>query len=933
MKKLTLLLLVSMAFSLNAQQLAFPEAEGFGRFATGGRNGTVYHVTNLDDSGPGSFRDAVSQPNRIVVFDVGGVIYIDERIVINRNITIAGQTAPGEGITIYGNGIALNDNSGNSIIRYIRIRMGQNGDYGKDAIGISAGTDYIFDHVSVSWGRDGTFDINGTGIDDISIQDCIISQGINKDNHSTGGLMQSGKFSIIRTLWIDNKTRNPKGRGPIEFINSVIYNWAEHGFIMGDTEGVSECNLIGSYFIAGPSSSTGSYISGTTPSFYLYPSDNWLDGNKDGTLNGELLVSGEGDYKTATIKATPFNYPGVNNLLSAPDAVNHIIDHAGASLVRDEVDELLINQLKSFGTLGQIINTEDDNGIPGAVGTVMNGPKPADTDSDGMPDEWEDANGTNKNVNDAMTISGNGYANIENYINSLTEALPFLIPPFDIEVSGITTNSVTLTWTNDEEEADELVIEYGPSPDTFEYSMSVDGDATGATITGLQSGTTYYIRIKAVNATLESVYSEVLTAETEPEAGPPVACSSPSPADGSTIGFLNGVILTWENTTSTLGGKLYYDVYFGTSEGAMELVSSGQTGRSYSAGTLEASATYYWRVKATNDLGFHDGLTWSFTSGSSAPRRVLYIPFDETSGTVAENMAGPNDAEAINNLVPEWESGQKGNCIVFNASPVNGCLSVDHYDDLAMGTSPFTLSLWYKSTGGGREDIYLLHKGTHSAEYGTLGTGKWVGIQYKAGERFTFAIDDNAAKSDLNITDNPGQYFDGEWHHLVCMRDVPADKLKVFIDGVKIMEAADNTGDISEQAEFVIGNCNYNFDTPFPGSLDELEVYNDALTDDDIAYLYHSTAVSVPGTIPRTKTLHLFPNPFTESLKFFVPEEYAGNLSVQVFDATGRMIYSEQFENTSSQITVGGLDVLPAGIYFCRIYGNARHYTGRIVKN
>jgi pectate lyase len=183
---------IAMIFSaceLNAQQPAFPSAEGFGKYATEGRNGTVYHVTNLDDSGPGSFRDAVSQSNRIVVFDAGGVIHISSRIVIQRNVTVAGQTAPGDGVTIYGNGIALNDNSGNDIIRYIRIRMGKNGDEDKDAVGISAGTDYMFDHVSVSWGRDGTFDINGTGIDNISIQDCIISQGINNQNHSTGGLI------------------------------------------------------------------------------------------------------------------------------------------------------------------------------------------------------------------------------------------------------------------------------------------------------------------------------------------------------------------------------------------------------------------------------------------------------------------------------------------------------------------------------------------------------------------------------------------------------------------------------------------------------------------------------------------------------------------------------------------------------------------------
>ena len=108
-----------------AQLPAFPGAQGFGRFATGGRGGEVYHVTNLNDVGAGSFRDAVSKPNRIVVFDVGGVININERIVVYRNIYVAGQTAPGGGITIYGNGLAFNGSSGNNIIRYIRIRMGK----------------------------------------------------------------------------------------------------------------------------------------------------------------------------------------------------------------------------------------------------------------------------------------------------------------------------------------------------------------------------------------------------------------------------------------------------------------------------------------------------------------------------------------------------------------------------------------------------------------------------------------------------------------------------------------------------------------------------------------------------------------------------------------------------------------------------------------
>ncbi|OQP53502.1 carbohydrate-binding protein [Niastella populi] len=411
---ITGILLLNTSLTM-AQQLAFPTAEGFGRYATGGRGGTVYHVTNLNDAGAGSLRDAVSQSNRMVVFDVGGVINISSRIVVSGGVTIAGQTAPGGGITIYGDGVACN--AGNNIIRYIRIRMGKNGTSGKDALSISSGQNFIFDHVSISWGRDGTLDVNGSGIDNLTFQDCIISQGINNTNHSTGGLLQSGKWSMIRSLYIDNKTRNPKARGTHEFINSVLYNWAEHGYIMGDTEGASACNLIGNYFIYGPSGNSNSHITNTTPSFNVYASDNWVDPDKDGVLDGSLLT----DYKTATVQSSPYSYPGVSNLMSAQTAVNHIIANVGASITRDAVDNLLINQLKSYGTSGQIINTEDDNGIPGNVGTVANGTPAADSDLDGMSNAWETANGLNpNNAADRNNIGAGGYTMLEIYINSLT---------------------------------------------------------------------------------------------------------------------------------------------------------------------------------------------------------------------------------------------------------------------------------------------------------------------------------------------------------------------------------------------------------------------------------------------------------------------------------------------------------------------------------
>lgn len=221
MKLLFSLAVLAFSAPFSSALLAFPGAEGFGRNAVGGRGGTVYVVTNLNDSGTGSLRDAVSAKNRIVVFAVGGIIKITDRIVCSSHVTILGQTAPGGGITVYGNGWSFSD-ANESIVRYIRIRMGKSGTDGKDAITIASGDNMIFDHLSVSWGRDETFSINGDA-SNITIQNSIIGQGL--QDHSCGGLIQTdGGVSLFRNLYIDNKTRNPKVKGVNDFTNNVVYN-------------------------------------------------------------------------------------------------------------------------------------------------------------------------------------------------------------------------------------------------------------------------------------------------------------------------------------------------------------------------------------------------------------------------------------------------------------------------------------------------------------------------------------------------------------------------------------------------------------------------------------------------------------------------------------------------------------------------------------
>jgi hypothetical protein len=376
-------------FLSSVSALAFPGAEGFGRNAIGGRNGKVYVVSNLNDSGAGSLRDAVSKPDRIVVFSVGGLIKISDRMVVSKRVSILGQTAPGGGITVYGNGWSFS-NADDAIVRYIRIRMGKGGASGKDAITIAEGSNMIFDHVSVTWGRDETFSISGDEVGNITIQNSIIGQGL--ETHSCGGLMQTavGKgISLFRNLYIDNKTRNPKVKGTNDFTNNVVYNWGGGGgYIAGDSSAASEANIIGNYFISGPSTGSTPAFTRGNDKFRGYVDANFHDANKNGALDGTALGAASSNYGGMAIQATKFAFPGPAKVLSPKAALDYVQTAVGASKVRDAVDERLLAELKSWGKTGQLVSDEKAAPMNGP-GSVAPGTPWVDANGNGIPDDVE----------------------------------------------------------------------------------------------------------------------------------------------------------------------------------------------------------------------------------------------------------------------------------------------------------------------------------------------------------------------------------------------------------------------------------------------------------------------------------------------------------------------------------------------------------------
>jgi len=400
--------------------VAFPGALGYGRKATGARGYGVYHVTNLNDSGAGSFRDAVGQGNRIVVFDVGGYVNLQTPVSVKSNLTVAGQTAPGDGIGFMGREVSF-DAASNVIVRYVRFRQGLlDSDAKKSGINLLNASNLILDHVSIEFAQ---YDnIDAVGATNITVQYSIdadpTGQQFGAHTEMTGGF-----FTWYGNLFANAHGRCPLAKSNTQFVNNVVYNYG-YAYAAGDTSGVFWHDIINNYFIAGPSTTTPSdYFFQMNASQTVYVSGNLADADKNGALNGT-----DAGYPAGTTHATAPSSPDTSSLptTSAASSYAAVVAGAGASLHRDQVDTLVIADLTSLGTSGALWTTQTATGLANSgYGTLAGGTPPADTDGDGMPDAWEMRYGLNPNSATDATgdFDHTGYTNIEKYINGIVDGL------------------------------------------------------------------------------------------------------------------------------------------------------------------------------------------------------------------------------------------------------------------------------------------------------------------------------------------------------------------------------------------------------------------------------------------------------------------------------------------------------------------------------
>jgi hypothetical protein len=925
------------------QQPAFPGAEGFGKNTTGGRGGVVLEVTNLNDAGTGSLRAAIANTDaRTIVFKVSGTIFLESPLSVNAgNLTIAGQTAPGDGITLAGYNFRVK--ADNVIIRYIRARLGDINLQDVDAFTCTEQKNIMVDHCSFSWSVDEA--ASAYSNQNFTMQWCIISESLYnsvhpKGEHGYGGIWGGSKATFHHNLLAHHTSRNPRFNGArynaspwqeiVDYRNNVIYNWGFNSAYGGEPSEIDTIiagiNMVKNYYKPGPATRTDavSYriiepsAMGTVYSKW-YIDSNYVVGNQNATNdNWTYGVQGITPAIKNQIKSlTPFPFD-ITTEHTALEAYPVVLQQAGATLPRrDTIDRRIVWEVENgfalyggptYGVNKGIIDSQED---VGGWPLLFSAPAPGDRDHDGMPDQWEMDNELNPDNPDDRNgdSDSDGYTNLEEYLNSIVAFRDFIHPPTNLlaELSDI--RAITLTWDDNASSENGFFIE---RKDTAEYFVidTLPENTTQYTDTSLQYETTYTYRLKAFSTSDTSVYSNVSSAGTLSETGYPLQASLPDPANEKEF-VKTSSILNWKKGI----GATSHNIYFGLTNPPPFIENVTEV--SYTPADMEAGQTYFWQVDEQNAFGTTQGPVWSFTTRELPdPQLVGHWKLDQ--GSPAPDSSGFNNT---GNLVHLTFSNYSADAAINKALWFNG---VDQYVEVANNwvfdfeRGPFSISFWMKQNpdevNTAVEYRYLI-KGSHNADALLGRSGKRYEVYYKPEKAsFRFAIDDNIVKSEINAS--PADFITNEWVHVVAARDTIGRKLRLYANAVPEGETDDLSGDISGAESLFFGYC-LDFGSYMQGGLDDVRLYNYLLTANEIDSLHklgpHETVLF---RLDNNLNFNVYPVPAVENITLTLPQLTDEKFEILIYDLLGNRVFMKKYENGMHQRSIAlNISELKAGYY------------------
>jgi hypothetical protein len=882
---------------------AFPGAEGYGATTAGGRGGVVYEVTNLDDSGTGSLRAAVEASGpRTVVFRVSGTILLSKKLSIrNPYITIAGQTAPGDGICLRKYPLSIDANE--VIIRYIRVRFGNESGTADDAVSSRFIKNLILDHVSSSWSVDESMSVYHC--QNVTIQWCMVTEslyaaGHPSGNHGFGGIWGSNNSTQHHNLIAHHTSRNPRfasGSGNTDYRNNVIYNWGYNSCYGGENQQVdngvpnplyafSNINMVANYYKPGPATQSDvshrianpSYRDVKTDYGKWYIAENVMVGSSavtaDNWNGGVDPQGGSGDM--SLVKATtPFpvatTYPLTQQ--TATVAYSYVLNSAGCSLVRDSVDTRIVTEVANGtatygGTYGANSGIIDSEATVGGWPTLNSTTAPADSDHDGMPDAWETANALNPNdtADRNSDMDGDGYTNLEEYLNSLCpdpygadttapspDPMNWATVPSAVSASSITMVAQTA--------ADRSGVEY------YFHCAAGGGhdsgwqESTTYTDAGLTQGITYSYQVKARDKSAnqnETDFSSIASAS----AGDILVTGvSVSPTTASVGVGINSRQLTATVSPANATNK---NVSWSSGNPLVATVSPSGLVTGVTSGSTIVTVT-------TNDGGFT--ATCAVTV-SSLPTPLVKLEFNENTGSTVANT-GSASATFTKTNPPAWSTNVPAN---GGASSVDfGTTNGNYYVESGAvvgqlaNMQSFTVTGWVNNRNstigpGGNRIVSWIYNGANG-----------VDIVYASGGALKVGInqwpDSSSAISSTGKIPTDAAAPASNWRFFAVTYRSSTSTIEFYFGDNSTPASLDksltyNRGAVGATiGKLAIGHFNTESlrtsrtDRMFRGLIDQIEVYGSALSSQEIQLVQNGQIADNAAPTPNPMTWATEPNP------------------------------------------------------------------------